>query len=159
MARHMHQNPAMRLRARVITSLAVLGPVVLTGCTQDDPQKPEASEVAPHDPMVAVNDPDSDEYVEGARALVHDLGRGSATFPVKIPATVDAVRVYVSCAPDAKFTVVYGGRFAGGCTSPFGNSGEFDRVVAGSATELTVDLPEDVDRWVVVLPVESGETE
>lgn len=103
--------------------------------------------------MAVVSDPASEEFVPDAEPLVHDLGRGPVEVPLTIPRGADAVRVYLSCAPAADFTVNYGTFYSGPCTERFASWGQFDREVAGSSTSLTVDIPENVQRWLVILPI------
>jgi hypothetical protein len=108
-------------------------------------------------PLDAITDPASDDFVAGAVTPVLDAqGVGSATFDVVAPQGFARVRFYVACSPKSAFTVhAFDSFYAGGCAPRFENTGGFPvSTTTGLDTKVGLDLPDGVDFHVVAIPIE-----
>ena len=114
--------------------------------------------IGPSDPLASVIDPtDYDFVAEGIQPVVHESGRGPASFVVDRPDGAQAIRFIVTCVPDSYFAVTMGTFFAGYCGRQIQNSGEFpldDSATLDQPLEILLDISPGASYWLLGIPIE-----
>lgn len=143
----------------VLAALAVL----LAGCTGGQggaaaARRPAPGPVSgtggPTDPLATLTDQRSSDFLaDRLDPVVHARGRGPAHLTVLPAPGTGSVRFYVVCSPDSHFTVTMCGFFSGPCGRQFENSGQIPLPATAASVTVDLDLPQDVDYWLVGLRV------
>jgi hypothetical protein len=136
-------------------------PVAVAGCSAansfGDPT-PSASawateaEPSPLDPLLALEDPSSPDFIEpNVRPALSARDFGPKTYQI-LPGGARAADVYVSCSPQAEFTVrVFSNFFSGTCAPRFGQHASIPIPPGPKASELTLEIAAGIDHYVVVI--------
>jgi len=126
-----------------------------THVTQPTPTSVETKVAALFDPLTALTDPTSVGYISTTLTpLLHAKGSGPHTFAVDTsdPA-VGQVKYFISCLPEATFTITMGVGFSSGCTNQLGNTGAIPIAERTTSTRVSVDVPEGIHYWIVGIPL------
>jgi len=128
--------------------------------TPSTPVTPSAptTDTGVEDPLALVEDSESGFYIpDHAEPLVHSHDIGPGAFPVAVADGVTGVQVFVACSPESTFTVyAFDNFYSGPCTHVAINSATIPVPNGVAQTEIELDLPDDVDRFLVAIPIESN---
>lgn len=141
---------------------AVLILTLVTACAgssappADSPPADDSAQQAAADPLVRITDPRDEAYVSPEpKVLWREHARGPARLSVERSAASNGIVVYISCSPTSNYTVRQvddSTQFmSGDCNREFQSFGEFPLTGSGEHLEFELVLPQEVDRWVVVL--------
>jgi hypothetical protein len=126
-----------------------------TGCTQTTRSVSPKSDVSasPVDPLSDLAASDEFERFSGVEPVVHERGRGAATFEVpRPPGDAEEVSFFVACAPASTFTVTLGTFFSGPCGRHFENSGSIPLPAGDAPLRIAIDVPKTTRYWLVGVP-------
>lgn len=115
---------------------------------------PSPAPVELRDPLIALDDPGSPEYLDDrAEPVLHREGVGPETFTVEVPEDATSLSIHIACEPVAEFRVDAAGTFFAGSCAPGAQQSADIPVDPGTKTlEMTLTLPGDVRRFLVALP-------
>lgn len=137
---------------------ALAGVLLLSACTGGDQEAVAAPSNAvqpagvasPEDPLDIITDPRSGDFLaDGVSTVLHEQGSGPQVFSLARPQHATSIQFYVSCAPDAQFTVTMELFFAGGCAERFVNYGAIPLPDGAAELKVDLDLPTGVAYWIV----------
>jgi hypothetical protein len=109
--------------------------------------------VAPVDPLVDLASSEYADLIDGVRPSLHRRGDGPGRYTIGRSAGVREQRFFVSCAPEAPFTVTLGTFYSGTCTSHFTSSGSIPVPAGDGPLSVEVDVAAGVHYWLVAIPV------
>jgi hypothetical protein len=114
----------------------------------------------PVDPLTQITDPHSSEYVNSEiQPVLHVKGTGPHSYSISAPADdVQAIRFFVSCAPDTDFkltmtTVTKSQFYSGGCPTRFANTGTVPLPPGNERVAIELDVPAGIDFWLLAIPI------
>lgn len=149
-----------RIRVSVIPVLVLL---LAAGCTPDHRESERQATAAGNvhepvqNPLVAITDPESTDYVASqVSPILDEQGTGATEFTLPQVDNAAGVSFYVACSPESEYKVTaFNNFFSGGCGPRFKNNGEIpvgDSMPIESAVSL--ELPEGVDFHIIALAVD-----
>lgn len=148
------------MRCPAIVVILVICAVLTTSCSNSAAERPPGATSnpgAPVSPLGRITDPLDDTFVSrDPDVRLDQRGRGPSRFSVARGTEDSGFGVYVACGPSATYTVRVGTAdpksMSGMCEQEFQNFGEFPLAGSEDPVEVELDLPQDVDYWVVILP-------
>lgn len=147
-----------RTAAAALVALCVVA--VLSGCGADASPQTSAHSSSPTaaqhdvdwypltDPLTELRSPSSDEFVaRHPQVLLHQKATGQAVFTLS--GRAPQVAFFVSCSPDASFTVSVGKSFSGTCAHRFLVIGAIPLPESTQSPTVSVAMPKGVTYWIV----------
>jgi hypothetical protein len=146
--------------------LGVTAALALSGCSLGSPTVIQPTQPITASPASAPSaqgpmDPLSDlisqapngESRSDIQPALHAQGIGPQEFTVERPAAdVKRLTFYISCKPDSTFKVTIGLFYSGPCSVQFLNTGGIPVPAGSGPIAVRVDIPADVEYWVVAIP-------